>query len=71
MMKKGLVARPEKGTKMVKTWISKSVKKMMPLGIGSGKDFGRFLEATCDQIGMTIGSKMNVKIDKSFFRNTL
>ena len=46
------------GIKMDKTSIQKSIKKLMPPGLGFWKEFGGFWEGEWSQVGTKMGSKI-------------
>ena len=52
------------GAKMEKKSMQKSIKKLMPPGIGFWKDFGGFWEGKWSQVGTKMGSKIDVNFER-------
>ena len=57
------------GAKNRKKSIPKSIKILMLFKIDFGTDFDRFLDPTWSQVGIKIGSKIDVNFERRFFKN--
>ena len=58
------------GTKNRKKSIPKSIKNLMLFKIDFGTDFDRFLDPTWSQVGIKIGSKIDVNFERRFFEKS-
>ena len=56
---------------MDKKSIQKSIKKLMPPGIGFWKDFGGFWEGKWSQVGTKMGSKIDVNFERPILQKYL